>query len=61
MEKEKILKVRDIVLMNVVAIIGLRWLPLAAKYGASSVMLWILASILFFIPQGLAVAELSTG
>ncbi|MDE4542668.1 APC family permease [Thermoanaerobacterium sp. R66] len=61
MEKEKILKVRDIVLMNVVAIIGLRWLPLAAKYGASSIMLWVLASILFFIPQGLAVAELSTG
>nr|WP_284700677.1 APC family permease [Thermoanaerobacterium sp. R66] len=47
--------------MNVVAIIGLRWLPLAAKYGASSIMLWVLASILFFIPQGLAVAELSTG
>lgn len=61
MEKQKILKVRDIVLMNVVAIIGLRWLPLAAKYGPSSIILWLLASILFFIPQGLTVSELSTG
>jgi len=60
-EKQKILKVRDIVLMNVVAIIGLRWLPLAAKYGPSSIILWLLASILFFIPQGLTVSELSTG
>jgi len=60
-EKQKILKVHDIVLMNVVAIIGLRWLPLAAKYGPSSIILWLLASILFFIPQGLTVSELSTG
>lgn len=61
MENKKILKLRDIVLMNVVAIIGLRWLPLAAKYGSSSIILWILASLLFFIPQGLVAAELSTG
>ncbi len=50
---------RDLVLFHVVAIIGLRWLLTAANIGPSSMILWLLAVLLFFIPQGLAVLELS--
>jgi len=51
---------RDLVLFNLVAVIGLRWLATSAKSGPSSLVLWVLAAVLFFIPQGLAVSELST-
>ena len=53
------LKVRDIVLFNVVAIVGIRWISIAAATGPSSISLWILALILFFIPQAVAVIYLS--
>ena len=53
------LKVRDIVLFNIVAIVGTRWISLAAATGPSSISLWILALILFFIPQCVAVIHLS--
>ncbi|MFZ1080433.1 MAG: APC family permease [Candidatus Kryptoniota bacterium] len=53
------LKVRDIVLFNIVAIVGTRWISLAAATGPSSISLWILALILFFIPQAVAVIHLS--
>jgi amino acid transporter len=53
------LKVRDIILFNIVAIVGTRWISLAAATGPSSISLWILALILFFIPQGVAVIHLS--
>jgi len=49
----------DVVLLNVVAIVGLRWLLTAAQIGAQSVILWLLALAVFFIPQGFAVSELS--
>jgi amino acid transporter len=50
---------RDLVLFNIVAILSLRWLNTAAKSGPSAITLWILAALLFFVPQGLAVAQLS--
>jgi amino acid transporter len=49
----------DVVLLNIVAIVGLRWLLTAAQLGPQSILLWVLALVVFFIPQGLAVAELS--
>lgn len=57
---KKIMHTRDIVLMNVAAIIGLRWLPIAAGYGASSLVLWIIAAVMFLIPLGLVSSELAT-
>lgn len=57
---KKIMHTKDIVLMNVTAIIGLRWLPIAASYGASSIVLWVLAAIIFFIPLGIIATELAT-
>lgn len=53
------LGLRDLVLFNLVAILSLRWLNTAAKSGPSAVTLWILAALLFFLPIGLAVAQLS--
>jgi len=53
------MSLRDLVLFNIVAVLSLRWLNTASASGPSSITLWILAAILFFIPQGLAVAELS--
>jgi amino acid transporter len=52
--------VRDLVLFNLVAVIGLRWLATSAKSGPSALTLWVLAALFFFIPSGLAVNELST-
>lgn len=46
-------------LFNLVAIIGLRHLATSAKAGPSALVLWVLAALLFFVPQGLTVAELS--
>jgi amino acid transporter len=56
---KRVLTLRDLVLFNLVAIIGLRWLATSAKAGPAALVLWLLAALLFFIPQGLAVVELS--
>jgi amino acid transporter len=53
------MSLRDLVLFNLVAVLSLRWLNTSAKSGPSSLVLWALAAVLFFVPQGLAVAELS--
>lgn len=54
------LKLRDLVLFNLVAVLGLRHLATSAKAGPASLVLWALAALLFFVPQGLAVIELSS-
>src|SRR3978361_1301714 len=51
---------RDLVLFNLVAVVGLRWLATAGKTGPSSLVLWLLAAVFFFVPQGLVVTELSS-
>ncbi len=50
----------DLVLFNIVAIVGLRWVALAGHAGPSSLTLWLLAALAFFIPQGLCVMTLSS-
>jgi amino acid transporter len=54
------LKLRDLVLFNLVAVLGLRHLGTTAKFGAGSLLMWLIAAVFFFIPQGLAVIELSS-
>lgn len=56
---ERRLALRDLVLFNLVAIIGIPWVAAAAKAGPASITLWILAALLFFVPQGLAVIQLA--
>jgi glutamate:GABA antiporter len=49
----------DLVLWNIVTVVGLRWVAVAAHTGPGSVVLWISAGLLFFVPSALAVAGLS--
>ena len=53
------LGLRDLVLFNIAAVIGIRWLAAAAHTGPVSITLWLLAAGFFFIPSTLAVATLS--
>lgn len=50
----------DLVLFNIVAIVGLRWTAVAAGVGPSSIVMWVAAMVLFFIPSALVVIELSS-
>ena len=56
---ERRLGLRDLVLFNLVAILGIPWVATAAKAGPGSITLWLLAAALFFVPQGLAVIQLA--
>jgi amino acid transporter len=53
------LGLRDVVLMNVVAIVGLRWIARGARTGPASVTLWTLAWITFFVPLAVSVSALA--
>jgi len=50
---------RDVVLFNISAIVGLRWLTTAAQFGFASLALWVLAMLIFFLPSAAAVRELT--
>jgi glutamate:GABA antiporter len=50
---------RDVVLFNISAIVGLRWLTTAGRIGPASLSLWVLAMVIFFVPSAMAVRELS--
>jgi amino acid transporter len=56
----KSLTLVDVVAMNIVAVVGLRWISRSARSGAPSVTLWILACLLFFVPLAAVLAELSS-
>src|SRR5919112_6334553 len=58
-ELPRVLTLRDLVLFNMVAVLSLRWTATAAAAGPSSLTMWVVAALLFFIPQGLAVSYLS--
>jgi amino acid transporter len=49
----------DLVLLFVVAITNLNVVPTVAAQGAATLWLWLAALALFFLPQGIAVIELS--
>jgi amino acid transporter len=53
------LKVRDLVLMQILVIVSLNLSGYAAKQGRSQVVLWLLAMALFYLPQGAIVIWLS--
>jgi amino acid transporter len=50
----------DVLLFNIAAVLGPRWIAAAAHNGASSIALWILAAVGFFVPTALVVVELSS-
>ena len=57
---QRVLGTRDLVLLNIAAIIGLRWLSTAAQIGPSSLSLWALGLLFFFLPVAFTVLELSS-
>lgn len=50
----------DVLLFNIAAVLGPRWIAAAAHNGTSSISLWVLAAVLFFLPTALVIIELST-
>jgi amino acid transporter len=50
----------DVLLFNIAAVLGPRWIAAAAHNGTSSISLWALAALLFFLPTALIIIELST-
>jgi len=55
----KELGLRDLVLFNIAAIISTRWISVAAHVGPGTIVLWLLAALLFLIPCAFVVANLS--
>src|SRR5436853_376391 len=56
----RVMGLRDVVLFNITAIVGLRWLTTAAsQFGVAALPLWVVAMLVFFIPSALAVRELA--
>src|SRR5690349_20699388 len=59
-ELPRVMRLRDVVLFNITAIVGLRWLTTAAsQFGLASLGLWLLAMFVFFLPSAVAVRELA--
>ena len=50
----------DVLLFCIACVLGPRWIAAAARNGQSSIILWILAALLFFVPTAYIVVELST-
>jgi glutamate:GABA antiporter len=50
----------DVLLFNIASVLGPRWIAAAAHNGPSSISLWVLAAVLFFVPTALVITELSS-
>src|SRR5437899_11019236 len=50
----------DVLLFNIATVLGPRWVAAAAHNGTSSICLWVLAAVLFFVPMALVINELSS-
>src|SRR5579871_3242193 len=50
----------DVVLFNIASVLGPRWIAAAAHNGPSSISLWLIAAVFFFVPTALVIVELSS-
>ncbi|MGH9742564.1 MAG: APC family permease, partial [Candidatus Acidiferrum sp.] len=50
----------DVLFFNIATVLGPRWIAAAAHNGTSSISLWVLAAIFFFVPTALVINELSS-
>lgn len=50
----------DVLLFNIATVLGPRWIAAAGHNGTSSISLWVLAAMLFFVPGALVINELSS-
>jgi amino acid transporter len=55
----RVMTLRDVVLFNITAIVGLRHLQTASQFGPASIVLWLVALLVFFLPSAAAVRELA--
>src|SRR4030088_3103584 len=55
----KELGLTDLVLTQVLFIVGLPWIGVAAKQGPSHVVLWLLAMLFFYLPSAVVVIYLN--
>jgi len=56
----KQISIGSVVFMALAALLGVRWFSTAGIYGAGSILLWIIAAVIFFIPMAFICAELSS-
>jgi amino acid transporter len=50
----------DLLLFNIAAVLGPRWIAAAAHNGTSSISLWVLSAVGFFVPTALVIVELTS-
>ncbi len=50
----------DVLLFNIACVLGPRWIAAAGHNGPSSISLWVLAAVFFFVPGALVINELSS-
>src|SRR5262245_39468036 len=56
---KKELGLMDLVLTQILFIIGLSWVGAAAKLGSSHIVFWLLAIVLFYLPSAVVVIYLT--
>src|SRR5213078_4096929 len=56
---KKELGVRDLVLTQILFIVGLAWIGVAGKLGSSHVVFWVVAIALFYLPSAAVVMYLN--
>ncbi len=50
----------DVLLFNIATVLGPRWIAAAGHNGTSSISLWMVAAVFFFVPGALVINELSS-
>jgi amino acid transporter len=50
----------DVLLFNIATVLGPRWIAAAGHNGTSSISLWVVAAVFFFVPGALVINELSS-
>src|SRR5215469_17355670 len=50
----------DVLLFNIATVLGPRWIAAAGHNGTSSISLWVIAAVFFFIPGAFVINELSS-
>ncbi|HXU29268.1 MAG TPA: hypothetical protein VN851_01710, partial [Thermoanaerobaculia bacterium] len=56
---KKELGLTDLALTQVLFVVGLPWIGVAAKQGPSHVVLWLLAMVFFYVPSAVVVTHLN--
>src|SRR5258707_2773296 len=50
----------DVLLFNIATVLVPRWIAAAAHNGTSSISLWVIAAVFFFVPTAMVINELSS-